>query len=131
MFNAEFSSFQLEQYLQLVLGLDFPPQLNCDGNCPFSRANNYTGYHRLINWAGRSWAQGHKLVVSALAYENRRLVLPVVDTDAAMRRQCMPANSQAMGDICVRNTDLEIADSAQGHGCSRKQFAFDVKAGDG
>ncbi len=47
MINAEFSSFQLGQYLQLVLGLDFPPQLTSDGNCPCGRANDSTGCHRL------------------------------------------------------------------------------------
>ena len=129
MINAEFSSVQLGQYLKLVLGLDFPPQLTSDGNCPCGRANDYTGYHRLncAKWAGRSWAQGHNLVVSALAFENRRLALSVVDVDAAMRRRCTHVNSQARGDILVRATDLEIADCVQGQGCSRKQFVLDVK----
>ena len=129
MINAEFSSVQLGKYLQLVLGLAFPPQLTSDGNCPCGRANDYTGYHRLncAKWAGRSWAQGHNLVVSALAFENRRLALSVVDVDAAMRRRCTHVNSQARGDILVRATDLEIADCVQGQGCSRKQFVLDVK----
>ncbi len=90
MINADFSPFQLGQYLKLVLGLDFPAQATTDGNCPCGRANNSTGHHRLncSRCAGRSWAQGHNLVVSALASENRRLGPSVVDIDAAMRRQC-------------------------------------------
>ena len=129
MINAEFSSVQLGQYLQLVLGLVFPPQLTSDGNCPCGRANDSTGYHRLncSKWAGRSWAQGHNLVVAALAFENRRLALSVVDVDAAMRRQCTHVNSQARGDILVRASDVEITDRVQGQGCSRKQFVLDVK----
>ena len=45
--NTEFSSFQLGLYLQLVLGLDFSPQLTSDGNCPCGRTYDATGYHRL------------------------------------------------------------------------------------
>jgi len=66
-------------------------------------------------------------VVSALAYENRRLGLSVVDMDATMRRQCTHINSQARGDLLVRTTDLEITDRAQRHHTSRKQFVIDVK----
>jgi hypothetical protein len=66
-------------------------------------------------------------VVSALASENRRLGLSVVDIDAAMRHQCTHLSSQARGDILVRTADLEITDRAQGHGSSRKQFVIDVK----
>ena len=129
MINTEFSSFQLGQYLKLVLGLDFPAPCTIDGQCPCGRANDSTGYHRLncSRWAGRSWAQGHNLVVSALASENRRLGLSVVDIDAAMRRQCTHLTSQARGDILVRTTDLEITDRAQSHGSSRRQFVIDVK----
>ena len=66
-------------------------------------------------------------MVSALAYENRRLGLSVVDIDAAMRRQCTHLSSQARGDILICTTDLEITDRAQGHCSSRKQFVIDVK----
>ena len=71
--------------------------------------------------------QGHNLVVSAIAYENRRLGLSVVDMDATMRRQYTHINSQAPGDFLVRTTDLQITDRAQGHNTSRKQFVLDVK----
>ena len=74
-----------------------------------------------------SWAQGHNLVVAALAFENRRLALSVVDVDAAMRRQCTHDNSQAQGDILVRAADVEITERVQGQGCSRKQFVLDFK----
>ena len=67
------------------------------------------------------------MVVTALAFESRRLALSVVDIDAAMRRQCTHVNSQARGDILVRATDVEITDRVQGQGCSRKQFVLDVK----
>ncbi len=62
-------------------------------------------------------------MVSALAYENRRLGLSVIDKDATVRRQC----TQARGDLLVRTTDLEITDRAQRHHTSRKQFVIDVK----
>ena len=67
------------------------------------------------------------MVVTALAFESRRLALSVVDLDAAMLRQCTHVNSQARGDILVRATDVEITDRVQGQGCSRKQFVLDVK----
>jgi hypothetical protein len=97
MINAEFSSVQLGQYLQLVLGLVFPLQLTSDGNCPCGRVNYSTGYHRIncAKWAGRFWAQGHNLVVTALAFESRRLALSGVDLDAAMLLQCTHVHSQA------------------------------------
>ncbi len=50
-----------------------------------------------------------------------------MDIDAAMLRQCTRVNSQARGDMLVRATDVEITDRVQGQGCSRKQFALDVK----
>jgi hypothetical protein len=129
MINSEFSSVQLGQYLRLILGLDFPPPTTSDGHCFCGRANDVSGYHRLncSRWAGRSWAQGHNVVVAALGFENRRLGLSVVDIDAAMRRQCTHFNSQARGDILIRSTDLEITDCALGYGCPRKQFVIDVK----
>ena len=129
MLTTDFSPFQYGQYLQLVLGLDFLPPSTSDGRCPCGRANDSTGYHRLncSRWAGRSWAQGHNLVVAALAYENRRLGLAVVDLDAAMRRQCTHLTSQARGDILVRTNEVEITDRAQGHGTARKNFVIDVK----
>jgi hypothetical protein len=75
--------------------------------------NFSTGFHRLY-CAGRSKAQ-------ELAIENRCLDLPAVDTDEAMRRQWTLVNSKARGDLLVLTTDLEITDSAQGHGCSHMQ----------
>ena len=66
-------------------------------------------------------------MVSALAYENRRLGLSVVDMDATMRRQCTHINSQTRGDLLVRTTDLAITDRAARHHASRKQFVIDVK----
>ncbi len=50
-----------------------------------------------------------------------------VDIDAAMWQQCTHQNSQARGNILVHATDLKINDQSQGHDCSRKQFAIDVK----
>ncbi len=55
-------------------------------------------------------------MASALAFENRRLGLPVVDIDAAMLCQCSHANSQARGDILVHTTDLETTDHVQASG---------------
>ncbi len=52
--------------------------------------------------------------------------------DAAMLLQCTHVNSQALGDILVRATDVEITDQVQGKGSScsgsqaRKQFVLDV-----
>jgi hypothetical protein len=88
--NSEFSSVQLGQYLRLHLRLEFPPTSTTDGNCFCGRANDVSRYHRLncSQWAGRSWAQGHNVVVAALWFENSRLGLSVVDIDAAMHRQC-------------------------------------------
>ncbi len=80
-------------------------------------------------WAGRSWAQGHNLVVAVLAYENRRLGLAVVDLYAAMLCQCthLTSQAQARGDILVRTNEVEITDRAQGHCTARRQFVIDVK----
>ena len=63
-------------------------------------------------------------MVAALAYENRRLGLAVVDLDAAMRRQCTHLTSQARGDILVRTYEVAITDRVQGHhdGSARKQL---------
>jgi hypothetical protein len=129
MLTTDFSLFQLGQYLQLVLGLDFLPPSTPDGQCPCGRQHDSTGYHRLncSRWAGRSWAQGHNLVVAALASENRRLGLAVVDLDAAMRRQCTHLTSQARADILVRTNELAITDRVQGHGSARKQFVIGNK----
>ncbi len=122
MTKAEFSAVQLGYYLRLILGLDFPPQQTSDWNCFGGRVSYSLGYHWLdcSSWSGLSWAQGHNLIVAALGFENRRLGLSVVDIDAAMLRQCTHHNLQALGDILVRTTDLEIIDNANGHCSSRK-----------
>ncbi len=69
--------------------------------------------------------------MNALGFENRRLGLSVVDIYAAMLRQCTHYYTQALGDILVCTTDLDITDRAQGHCCSRKQFVIDPKTGYG
>ena len=54
-------------------------------------------------------------MVSALAFEYRRLGLYVVDIDAAMRRQWTHLNAQARGGVLARTTDLGIiTDCVQG-----------------
>jgi hypothetical protein len=74
------------------------------------------------------WPIIHNLVVSALASENRRSSLSVVDIDAVMRRQCTHVTSQACrGDILVRSVDQEMTDRTQGHCCFRRQFVLDVQ----
>ena len=78
-------------------------------------------------WAGRSWGKGHDVVVSAIAFESRRLGHSVVDIDAAMKRKCTHLNSKKRGDMLVRSKDLEITDKAKGHGVARTQFVVDVK----
>jgi hypothetical protein len=50
--------------------------------------------------------------VNALGFENRWLRLSVVDIDAAMLLQFTHHNSQALGEILVCTTDLEITDEA-------------------
>jgi hypothetical protein len=129
MVSLEFSSVQLGQLFQLLLGLEFPPPNTSNGLCFCGRANDTSGYHRLncSQNAGKTWVHGHNLVVSALGFESRRLGLSVVDIDAAMRKLCTHPNSLARGDILVRSNDLEIKDCAAGHGYARKQFVIDVK----
>ena len=78
-------------------------------------------------WAGRSWGKGHDVVVSAIAFESRRLGHSVVDIDAAMKRKCTHLNSKKRGDMLVRSKDLEITDKAKGHGVARTQYVVDVK----
>ncbi len=67
-------------------------------------------------------------MVAALAYENRRFGLAVVDLDAAMRRQCTHLTSQARGDILVRTNEMaiQVTDQVPGHGSARKQFVIQV-----
>jgi hypothetical protein len=74
------------------------------GLCCCGRANDASGHHRLNcpQYAGKSWAQRHNLVVSAVGFENRRLGLSVVDIDAAMRKLSTHLNSLARGDILIR-----------------------------
>jgi hypothetical protein len=129
MIHLEFSSVQMGLYLRLVLGMDFPPPNTSDGRCFCGHPHDASGNHRIncTHYAGRTWTQGHNLVVSAFGFENRRLGLSVVDIDSAMRKQCTHHNSQARGDILVRSTDLEITDCAAGHGCARKQYVLDIK----
>jgi hypothetical protein len=123
--NLELSSIPMGHFLLLILGLDFPPPHRSDENCLCGKANDASGHHRLYcsRWAGRSWAQGHNLVVTAVGFENRSPGLSVVDIDAAMRRQCTHLNSQARGDTFVCSSDLEITDCALGHDY-RRQFVI-------
>ncbi len=61
---------------------------------------------------------------SAVGFGNRWLGLLVVDTDAAMRKQCTHPNSLARGDVLVLSTDLEIKVCAAGHGYALEQFVI-------
>ncbi len=90
MVSLEFSSVQLGQLFWLLLGLEFTPPNTDNGLCFCGRANDASGYHCLNcpQNPGKSRAQGHNLVVSAVGFENRRLGLLVVDIDAAMHKPC-------------------------------------------
>jgi hypothetical protein len=123
------SKYQLSLYLKLILGLPFSPPPGLLGRCACGQQHDITGAHMLNcnKWAGRSWGKGHDVVVSAIAFESRRLGHSVVDIDAAMKRKCTHLNSKKRGDMLVRSKDIEITDKAKGHGVARTQFVVDVK----
>jgi hypothetical protein len=109
--------------------MEFSPRQTSDEKCFCGRADDSSRYHQLncSLWADQSWAQEHNLIVNALGFENRRLVLSVFDIDAAMLLQCAYHYPQALGDILVCTPGLEITDQVLEHCCSRKQFVIDGK----